>query len=216
MMKIGKRLVAFGMAAMMVLCVAGCSEHTPAPVPEVVPLTAAAKEAAYSEHVRIERDRLLSMHPAVDIPDVDRLRYVSPEEWAFTLAECLTAEGFETAAHADGGIRSAATPPEQAEAQGIAIYTCSVRYPVDPQYSVPLNHEQIGFLFDYLVGELIPCLEDSGYEIPAPPSWQTFEETLGSAPWSPYNFVSPVEEEDWLAINLACPQQPNQLFGPGT
>lgn len=211
-----KRLFALGTVALLMASLVGCSGREPASVPEVEPMTTAAREASYAEHVSAERDRLESMHPEVVVPEVDRVRYVTPEEWAPALAACLTSEGFETTTHADGGIRVGTIPPEQAEAQAIAVFSCSLRYPVDPQHAVPLNDDQLYYLYDYFLSELVPCLEESGYSISAAPTWQVFQETFHSAPWSPYDDVSPIDEGDWLAINEDCPQQPEQLIGPGT
>lgn len=148
------------------------------------------------------------------MPSVEVVRYVTPDEWAPAIAECMTAAGFEVRAHPDGGIGAELPPAGQEEAQAVANYTCMLQYPFDPIYTQPLNGEQQRYVYDYFVYELLPCLEGRGYPIDDPPTWQVFEETFTSSQWTPYSEVTPPNSEvEWDELIAACPPEPEHLFG---
>ncbi len=214
-LRVSKWLLSFP-ALLFAASLVGCAPQERAPAPNVEPLSEAAREVAYRDHVLYERDRVEWLHPGAVIPDVERVRFVSATEWALAMAECMVGEGFQVTARPDGGIHAELVPPEQGEAQAIAFYVCSVRYPIDPIYLVPLAEDQMYYLYDYYVLELVPCLEAEGHAISEPPSWQVFRDGYLTDPWSPYSDLPPSDEDDWIAINEKCPQQPANLFGPGT
>jgi hypothetical protein len=156
------------------------------------------------------RQRLLAKFPQAQIPEVEFVRYISQDEYGEVRAECLTALGFPTAAHDDGGFGGSFTR-DQAEAHAVADYTCEVRFPLDPKYTAPLTNAQLVALYDYYVNELTPCLESAGESVGPPPSESVFIEGYsGSDPWTPYLALG--TGADYAALEKACPSVPVTFY----
>lgn len=192
--------------------VAGCSS-SPRP-PELPDYSAAELEAQTAADNQRALDALLRDFPDAEVPNVERVRLVSLEEWPFAIAECLTAEGFVAIAE-DGGFSSGA-PFGQELPYALAYYVCSVEYPINPREMVPLVEDQIRYLYDYYTQVMTPCLEAEGYEVPPAPSQQTFVSTYGQPEsWAPYTLVAEAasSQEEWDRINRLCTQTPAGLFG---
>lgn len=107
-----------------------------------------------------------------DLPEVELVRYVTRSENLDVLAECMTDQGFPPAASQGGLLWE--VPPEQEYDLGIAQYVCTGRYPIDPRLIQPLDRAQLEIAYDWLVEETIPCIEDLGYTVPAPPSLESY------------------------------------------
>lgn len=194
----------------------GCAstpERTEAPILSVHALSPDEQEQQYFLFVNAERKLLEQSFPDIEIPNVQRDRFVDEPDWAKIHADCMTGLGFPASVRPDGGVAHASTADEQKAAQALAIFTCEVPYPVDPRYQVPLNEQQLKYLHNYYLSDLIPCLESKGFSVEPAPSLTTFMENCENSPWSPYSNVSPNSEEEWLEINRLCPQQPEFLFG---
>jgi hypothetical protein len=177
---------------------AGCSAGadggaTPAPTSSI--------PSAHEQNVA----QLLAEYPDADVPTVQPIRVVTLLEWPEVFAQCVTDEGFPASAAADGGVDFEAIPAEQADASALATFVCRERYPVDPS---EFEDPDLSGLYDYYTQELVPCLEAEGYEIPSPPSEQTFIDSYWTAAWIPYNFVEVTSDEEWTRLNAACPQHP--------
>ncbi|MHA6669748.1 hypothetical protein ACX3O0_12865 [Homoserinimonas sp. A447] len=189
---------------------AGCTtqasiEHNKFGIPEL-----SADEADRLVEIQLESRRadLLSRFPDAVLGEIERIRFVTPEEWPEAIAECLTGMGFEATASADGGIEMSYAN-EQAEPAELAHYTCGAKYPVHPKYSQPLNEAQLEYLYDYYVNVLSPCLEGEDVSVADAPSLSSFLEADDAERWFPYNSVdrfSPKLEEK-------CPQSPSGLHG---
>jgi len=171
-------------------------------------------EAQISADNRRALDDLMSKFPNASPPDVEQVRVVSLDEWAAAIAECLSAEGYSATAQ-DGGLVAKA-PSGQELPYAIAYYVCTVEYPIDPRQQLPLAEDQIRFLYEYYTKELTPCLKAEGYDVPDPPSMQTYISTYGQPGfWDPYRLIaeSPINQQDWERINRLCTQTPAELYG---
>ncbi len=180
--------------------------------PTVSPLTGAERNRLLQEQKDAAKDMLLTAFPSADVPVVDVVRFIHPSEWAPTLKQCMDDEGFPVSIRRDGGIDFPQVPGQE-QATSVAYYTCSIMYPVDPDYSQPLNHGQLEYLYDYYTNDLEGCLSEQGYSPQDPPSFTTFEERFAEAPWSPYDHITAPSEEAWLNLIETCPQIPDGLYG---
>lgn len=201
------------LAVAVVAGLAGCtgSATPPSPTPTLTGEQAnAATVAARDEAWAMVHDQF----PDAIRPDVAVVRTVLPNEWNSAVADCLADQGFIVKVTPDGGVESGEIKPSQQEPYAVAFYTCQASYPLDPIYLVPLNDEQLAFLYAYDRDTLAKCLENEGYQVPARPSEQEFvqnyEQTGG---WAIYSMVTPGSADDWYAINKKCPQFPEGLYG---
>lgn len=199
-------------SVLIVMSLSACSSKVELPdLPDYSAMELEAQTAADNQRAL---DDLLRDFPDAEVPDVERVRLVSLEEWPLAMAECLSAEGFGAVAE-DGGL-SASAPFGQELPYAIAYYVCSVEYPIDPRVMVPLVEDQIRYLYDYYTQVMTPCLEAEGYEVPEPPSRQTFVSTYGQpGSWAPYTLVTEAvsSQEEWDRINRLCTQTPVELYG---
>lgn len=205
---IAKLFAVFGMTVVLSACATGVKP------PEVPDYSAADFEAQTTADNQRALDALLDDFPDAEVPEVERVRLVSLEEWPAAMAERLSAEGF--VAVAEGGGLSTDAPYGQELQYAIAYYVCSVEYPIDPRVMVPLVEDQIRYLYDYYTTVMTPCLEAEGYEVPEPPSRQTFVSTYGQpGSWAPYTLVAEAvsSQEEWDRINRLCTQTPAELYG---
>lgn len=154
--------------------------------------------------------RLVTAYPEAAVPAHDRVRWLTPEEWAETIAECMTSSGFIASALADGGIQFGDIPEEQAEAQNVAYFVCQAKYPIHPEFQRGLSEGQLEALFHYFTSEVQPCLETHGVEVPPPPSVEVFIDSYAeTGGWNPYQNAVGMNEEEWADLIAACPQRPH-------
>ena len=156
-----------------------------------------------------DRAMVQEAHPGADVPlseTIERIRVIDELEWAEVLAECLTRNGFPATTDF-GQVGVGSVPLGQDAALAVTRYVCHVQYPVRP--TAPLTQAGLEELYDYLVSEQVPCLEERGAVIPEPPSKATFVEEFGTTGnWWPHNYVAPSgPEADW-ETRLACPEYP--------
>lgn len=210
---------------------AGCTADAPEPSPartagtsgavSVPPGPGPEPTASYLEELDGWWEMVLSMHPEAERPETRIIRYISPEEWGSAIAACMTDQGFPTNENGDGGVRPAPVPVAQREALSVAQFVCLASYPVEDKYRIPLSEAQLSRLYDYLVGDLVSCLQERGFDVDASraPSKQTFIESYNKpgapAQWSPYEVVvnSNLSEQEWDDTQKACPQSPGDLYG---
>lgn len=141
-------------------------------------------------------------------PDVTPVRWVRPEELQELHDACMGTQGFPK--NPDGSMD---TPPERMEAYHLALYTCSMRYPVLPKYAQPLGDAQKRAAYAYTVEYLVPCLKANGFDLRTPvPSEASFVDTWGTGKaFTPYEevFNSPgLTNQVQQRVERACPQQP--------
>ena len=111
-----------------------------------------------------------------DPPAVETVRVVEPEELPALVAQCMNDSGF--AADSSGTIT---VPSDQTDSLNLAYYTCYAKYPIDEKYLQPLDADQRRYIYGYWVASEIPCLAGLGYDIPAPPSEQTYLDSIGTS-----------------------------------
>ena len=191
----------------------GCADASIQP-PSLPEIPQDEREAQAEVDRQRAEDDLLREFPDAEVPTVARVRYVDLTEWAVAMAECLTEAGFASEEE-DGSLLSAA-PPGQEQPFAVATYTCTIKYPIDPRVNIPLNEDQIRYLYEYYTRVLTPCVEAEGYEVPDPPSQQTYQTQYGQpGSWNPYELVAEAttSDEEWQRINKLCPQVPSGVYG---
>lgn len=104
-----------------------------------------------------------------DLPEVDVVRVVGPEEYVDVQLQCQEDMGFT---RDENGSYNA--PPDQYESLGLAVYTCEAKFPMEEKYLQPLGEPELRRLHAYFVDDAVPCLASIGYSIPGPPSIETF------------------------------------------
>ncbi len=208
---------AIGFSLLGVLALAGCA--SPSMQPSVTPTAPAGSLDGDMERDQAEEywEFVVSMYPDATRPEAERVRFISPDEWAQVQVDCLNGEGFRAEASSDGGLAPSAQIPEaQMEGYAIARYICTVKYPFDPKYLAPISPEQIDLVYDYYVDTLIPCLEREGYPVDDPPSRALFRDTYETEDrWMPYEVLLGSSQSEWDRVGGICPQMPSAsyLFG---
>jgi hypothetical protein len=153
--------------------------------------------------------------------DIEPIRAVSPNEVGPVRGACLQHRGIDVTIGSDGSsLYFQGIPQEQQERLQEEQAICKALYPLDDAYSGPLNEEELGRLYDFYVGSLVPCLEAEGYSGFEPPSLDTYVESYGTeSEWMPYtdiiHLVDAMSEGKRQALFGNCPQAPSSeyLFG---
>lgn len=197
------------------------------PVPTTTPPSAgAADPASFPMPDPMTEEQLAALAAAADaqliaamqerytdfaVPQATRERYVLEPEWAGVMAVCLTEAGHPASAE-DGGLRNdRQTGLAEDQAWDTAFTACSLRFPMDPRYRVPVNDEQIAFLYDYLVSVAMPYIEDLGGTVSTPPNLTDFTADYRTGDnWSPFWDVSGEFDRDAM---LTLPQLPAGFHG---
>lgn len=135
----------------------------------------------------------LRQHGLTEVPsDVDFVRYIQPEEVAIVHGEYLRQCGYEVKASGDGRsytVDDREFDSEQAAAYYADVYRCNAMFPVHPVYSRHLDENQLRVVYNYYVSQLVPCLQQRGFDVGPIPSWQEFAETSYPKRWTPYHAV---------------------------
>jgi hypothetical protein len=199
------------LCAALLLTACGSLRATP---PSVSPLTSAEIEAQAAMDLENNRLHWLAAFPDVEIPDVQRVRFIDWREWPDVMASCLTEAGFPTVP-AGGGIPT--TPPSgQEQPYALAAYSCTAQYPVNPRQTKALDDDQLRYLYEYYTLEAMPCMRELGFDdFSPPPSLQTFRDDYNtSRSWTPFTEASNGTPLDlWAEIEETCPQVPDALYG---
>lgn len=194
-------------AGAAVLLLSSCVATGPTlPTPD--PLSAADAERLIEQHLKFYADEARIADPTVKIPHVAPVRFVDPSEPPEAMAQCLRDEGFEAAVEPDGGLSSGYRIEQQA-AYSLALYICNAKYPPDPKYLAPLNESQREFVYEFLINELVPCIEKAGFDVGEIPSFQAYLADAGTPrEWTP---MAEVSAPGWLQYR--CDQAPDGLYG---
>jgi len=115
---------------------------------------------------------------------------------------CMRDQGWPIEAVGATGMSWTAVPPQQNEAAQIAFAGCVAGLNL-PEYGAPSGVE-IESIYRFWVDTLTPCLESEGYDIPDPPSVETFVETYPGVEWSPWRYVTDYSP----GLEERCPQSP--------
>lgn len=126
--------------------------------------------------------------------------------------ECMNDLGFSVTVIPPGdGISYASVPPEQ-NAAAIAQSEECRRSMFVPEWSPPPT-EELRIVYDYNVA-LNRCLAELGFITTPPPSFEEFQDTYVSGPWTAY-FGSNVGSLD-IDTRTRCPEVPNGGFSTWT
>jgi len=159
---------------------------------------------------------IMGAYPDAERPDVEVVRVISNADFADIFTACMLDQGFEVEVFQDTSF-SADVPEAQQEAFAMAMYTCEAMYPRPFLLTVPDDEHTGRVLYAYYTDELIPCLEDLGYTIEAPPSEQVYLQNLDTAQrYDPYASLvgnGGIGMDEWNAANEQCPQRPAALGG---
>lgn len=209
MRPISKLALPMGVLAAAVLLTA-CSS-----APRPPKLEATAEQLAAQEEIDLKQysDAVFANDPNAELPKVERVRFITLDEWPEVMAKCLTAEGFYSTV--DQGALGTSAPEDQVGPYRIAQYVCNAKYPIDPRQMLPFVDDQIRYLYEYYVQVATPCLEGMGFEVPDPPSLQAYIDSYRDSPdWRPYENASiNSTREEWSRIQEECPQRPAGLYG---
>jgi len=156
--------------------------------------------------------------PDVQRPRIERVRFITGDEWPTVISDCMHSEGFGQVGLNvfEDGIDFGVVPAEQEAAFELARYVCAARFPLNPKLQRPLSDDQLFRLYDYYVGDHTACLESLGYTIPEPPTKQVFIETHLATPWLPIYFAAPQARargiDAIVEMIKSCPQQPDGFW----
>lgn len=189
--------------------------------------SAQTSDPATSQSERLSNDEALhrylseaakSLGVTGQVPDVEIVRRIKPEEKVEVLIQCLRDKGFPVKEQGTGAF-SIDVPPEQQGAAALAHYECLAAYPPEARFLQPMGTEQYKAIYRYYTETLVPCLVENGYPQTDPaPTEQTFLDTLGTPEeWNPYSAVPDgggTAQSDEL--KRACPQEApsDSLFPP--
>lgn len=146
-----------------------------------------------------------------EVPDVQPVRFVSPDEQAGYHAACMAEQGYPAAP--DGTYGAA---PGQDEAIALALYTCAARYPLDDKYEQPYTVAQQRIIYDHFASTLIPCFKSRGFEAPPLPVFETFLAGIGTAQeYNPHAYLDNLTGPQMRELEQACPFLPpaEELWG---
>jgi hypothetical protein len=152
-----------------------------------------------------------------DPPAVTPVRVVSREEEPQVRKECLAEQGFFVEATADG--LHVQLAPGQGDAYFLADYICSGRYPVHEVYTTRLTPEQLAVHYAWTTESVVPCMRGLGFEVPTPPTWESYLEgyTTKERLWYPFDDVL---DEQWVetvrTVAASCQLEPDDADVYGT
>lgn len=129
------------------------------------------------------------------------------EEYLPRLADCLRGAGWNVQLDADGGMSLQSLTAEQRPAFIAAKDACEQQIGTLPPPE-PLSEQQIRNQYAYLL-EVRQCLQKLGYTISEPPTVDAFTDSWATGPWSPYDDLEHVSQQQWTEANQKCPQTPS-------
>jgi hypothetical protein len=128
----------------------------------------------------------------------------SAQDFAVTMQQCLSDEGWEVEVSWDGGIEFS-LPADQTDQFMAAQQVCLERTGYDRPMEYTL--EEAASLYDELL-EVADCVRDLGYAVADPPSRQAYAEQLARgehATWHPYYGAGATSPDEVREKWEACP-----------
>lgn len=150
--------------------------------------------------------------------DIPLVRYMTPRKQLDVKAECLRQEGFPNRREGDSIVLQ--IEPDQRLAYGIADVVCTGKYPIDLTHTKPLTEDQWVRVYEHLVDVTVPCIRDLGYDIPDPPTLETYLQSSPESRWDPIADAEQQVTDDALStgrwesfdeFQRACPHSPEGL-----
>lgn len=136
---------------------------------------------------------------------VELVREVSDEEYAEVQRECMTEAGWPPE---DEGL-SWNAPADQAEALGLAMYTCWAQFPTSIAFVQPYDYEQLDVIYDWVLDEAIPCYAEQGHIVKEVPSRESFagEYFATRGFWTPTDGLD-LGMNETMELEEVCPRMP--------
>jgi hypothetical protein len=156
-------------------------------------------DEAQSEEWRPSDEFLAARERALSLPERNEF-----------VVDCLRREGFE--AEVVGLGLSLDAPDEQEALAFAALEACQTA--ADNRFGEP-EEPSAEDMYRFQI-EVAQCLRGEGFQVPDPPSMETWVERYRRQDfeglWFPYDSVvsaaASMKNEDWERLNLACPQEP--------
>jgi hypothetical protein len=130
---------------------------------------------------------------------------VNPVEVIELATRCVNDQGFAVTVVPPGdGISFDGVAPDQNALAAATLEACleGLHLP-NP---TPPSREVAQRLYDKKL-EVKACLEEQGYAIDTPPSFETYFETWGTVNWDPFeSIVGLVDQEEWTRLGMVCPR----------
>jgi hypothetical protein len=173
-------------------------------------LTPEQKREFYEATIESRWAEIKETFPSAVRPTETLVRFVARDDYGTVIVNCL-ADRNQDAIVLGGGSDYRLDVAQGEQSAAIAEFACISQYPLDP--SEPrLSDYATKRLYQYLVEELVPCLEREGYEISEPPTLEEFGSGLqGDTPWSPYRDVEETDAARFAEVRSACPPLPDDL-----
>lgn len=173
---------------------------SPAPVPlsddEVERMRLEQEDAAWAA--------VLMTYPDAVRPQVTFEGYLTASDRVEVMSACYTAAGLPLNLGKDGrGTVVSVGANVRTEAEAISQFSCQAAHPHRPV--PPPSHEQLGYIYDYLVRFLVPCYELNGIVNPPPPPRDDFVSNWPNQGWFPSTGIMPMSMEADAALMEACP-----------
>lgn len=201
-------LVAIAVTVTGALTAGGFALTPPAPPPPLPPDVAWEH---YTAGIEAQWAELQETYPDAVRPDVEFVRFVTAQEEPAVLATCLREQGIPAVLDENGV--GTTTPIGEEQRYDLAWFACAVQYPRDPSEIQPPTDDELYYVYRFYVDEQMPCLEERGYDISAPPGFDRFRDDWrnGEAYWAPYSDVTESDYATMMATQEACPPLPPEL-----
>jgi hypothetical protein len=188
------------------LLLGGCTTSHPLP-----PGPTQAEIARYVDRMAADHWEFMGLGDADERPRVEVVRFVSPEDWGRSIANCMNQAGYISYRAVGGGIESTQDAPGYLPGEAVSMYTCQSQYPFEPSAFGILSGPQLDLLYDYYSRFLVPCLAFRGYIDGETPSREVFVATGAVSMWSPYWRVQEPDATAYERLQRQCPPRPAWL-----
>lgn len=178
--RVGHARQGTGLLAAALVALAACSQGSE-------PAVETSSSANQGEANQLYADRAGSLareYGIQDPPQVDIVRTVTPEETDQVHANCMQEAGWPAVVLTDGGVEYDYAA-EQEQEFNLALYTCLVQYPPEPQYLGGMDEQQWSIMYDHLVNVFVPCAEREGFDVGEIPSRETYLAQPDGQKWFP-------------------------------
>jgi hypothetical protein len=157
---------------------------------------------------------LLEQYPTLSRPATEVVAILSGDDWERAVENCVEVA---TPEYADSGgaemwVQMSGDGPFLVTTD-VAYQVCIDSYPNSATLDYLLNDAQIGYIYDYYVTWVAPCLARNGYVSLNAPGREEFITNFYVGGWSPYSSVGldsggPMTE----IMNAECSPEPPGLF----
>jgi hypothetical protein len=203
------RVVAVVTAGALAVLVTGGAVALAAPPPPP-PLTSDEEYASYQRGIEAAWAELQARYPDATRPDAEFERFVTADEEGEVVGACLREQGILVEIDEHGW--TVTVSPDEERSLGLALFVCSVRFPLSPNEHLPYTEAELRHIYRYFAEQLIPCLEARGYDLPAAPDYAEFRSRWWTdETWGPYADLRETDAERFLAAEEACPPMPSDL-----